>query len=129
MRAGREFDKARDAAYPYREIHIEGSGGKRYRLDSYNPRTGEIVSRKHTQLSAVQEETAMRYIREIPSKYPRNAVIADVPRMRKAGIAGEPLRGNYFLEVPVQRAPIPPRVLDYAELRKVTIRDISGYEY
>lgn len=110
-------------------VYLERSGGGYRRLDSNNDYLGEIVSRKHTQLWAVQEETAMRYIREIPSKYPRNAVIADVLSMRKAGIAGEPLRGNYFLEVPVQRAPIPPRVMGYAKKQKVAIRDIQGYVY
>lgn len=77
----------------------------------------------------VTENTARGYIRELPRKYARGATIADVPRARETGIAGEALGGRYFLEVPVQRAPVPQSILDYAKRHKVTIRDIAGREY
>lgn len=98
-------------------------------MDSYNEELGEIVSRKLTQLTEVQEATAMKYIREIVRKYPRGAVIADVPSTRRMGLAGKKLEGAYFLEVPVQRAPVSQRILDYARKYRVTIRDIAGHEY
>ena len=65
------FNKARAKFYPYNEVYLEapkkatnlseGSPIKHQyvRLDSYNPHTGEIVSRKYTQLSEVSEETAI----------------------------------------------------------------------
>ena len=62
------FNKARTKFYPYNEVYLEapkeatnlpkGSPIKHQyvRLDSYNPHTGEIVSRKYTQLIEVSEE-------------------------------------------------------------------------
>jgi len=110
-------------------VRIEQLGGGYTVLDSYNPDLGEIVLRKHTQLADIQEQSAMRYIRELPNKYPAGVRILDVPNARKAGIAGRKLEGTYFLEVPVQNAPIPQRLPDYADRHKVTIRDIAGREY
>ena len=75
------FNKARTKFYPYNEVYLEapkkainlpeGSPTKHQyvRLDSYNPHTGEIVSRKYTQLSEVSEETAIRYLKELSDKY------------------------------------------------------------
>jgi RHS repeat-associated protein len=129
MHAGRQFDRVRSLEYPANQVRVDKPGGGYTVLDSYNPELGEIVSRKHTQFANIQEETAMKYIRELPNKYPRGARIQDVPNAREAGIAGDELQGIYYLEVPVQDAPIPQRVLDFAERHKVTIRDISGREY
>jgi len=129
LKAGREFDTARNADYPYNQVYIDGADGGRTRLDSYNEDLGEIVSRKHSQLDAVQAETARKYIRELPKKYPVGATISNVPSTRAAGIAGNKLRGDYFLEVPVQRNPVPQSVLDFATRHKVYIRDITGKEY
>ena len=65
------FNKARAKFYPYNEVYLEapkkainlpeGAPTKHQyvRLDSYNPHTGEIVSRKYTQLNEVSEETAI----------------------------------------------------------------------
>ena len=62
------FNKARAKFYPYNEVYLEalkkainlpeGSPTKHQyvRLDSYNPHTGEIVSRKYTQLSEVSSK-------------------------------------------------------------------------
>jgi hemagglutinin/hemolysin family protein len=58
------------------------------RLDSYNPRTKEIVSRKCTQLSEISEGTAIRYLKELKAKYSPGAVIADVPSNRVGANAG-----------------------------------------
>ena len=62
-------------------------------------------------------------------EYPRGAVIADVPSNRAMGIAGEILKGKYYLEVPIQKKPIPQNVLDYAKRKDVFIRDITGRAY
>jgi len=112
------FNKARAKFYPYNEVYLEapkkainlpeGSPTKhRYvRLDSYNPHTGEIVSRKYTQLSEVSEETAIRYLKELSDKYAPGSVIADVPSNRTGlnkGIfevnQGRDLKGEMILEV------------------------------
>ena len=96
-------------------------------MDSYDPAAGEIVSRKFTQLSDVQESTAVRYINEISAKYPVNGVVADVPS--SGDLSGQLLRGQYYLEVPVQAGPIPQSVLDAANRQGVLIRDINGKVY
>ena len=99
-------------------------------------RTGEIVSRKCTQLSETSEETAIRYLKELSEKYSPGSVIADVPSNRvgaNAGIfeenGGKTLRGQMILEVPVQEEPVPERVLKYARDKNIQIRDIEGKEY
>jgi RHS repeat-associated protein len=128
VKADREFDKARAGAYPYKEVQVnKADGSGNYRLDSYNPRAGEIVSRKFTQLSDIQEKTARAYISELPRKYPRGATIANVPSNKD--LVGKRLEGQYFLEVPVQRAPIPQSVLNHAKKLDVRIRDITGNIY
>ncbi len=106
------------------------------RLDSYDPRTGEIVSRKRTQLSEISEKTAIGYLKELSEKYSPGAVIADVPSNKvgaNAGIfeenGGKNLRGQMILEVPVQKESVPERVLKYARDKNIQIRDINGKEY
>ena len=106
------------------------------RLDSYNPRTGEIVSRKRTQLRRIPEEIAIRYLKELEAKYSPGSVIADVPSNRvgaNAGIfeenEGNILKGQMILEVPVQEEKVPERVLKYARDKNIRIRDIKGKEY
>ena len=39
----------------------------------------EIVSRKHTQLAEIHEETAIKYLEELNNKYSPGSKIADVP--------------------------------------------------
>ena len=109
---------------------------KYVRLDSYNPRTKEIVSRKRTQLWRIPEETAIRYLKELEAKYSPGSVIADVPSNREganAGIfeenEGNILKGQMILEVPVQEESVPERVLDYANKHHIKIRDIKGKNY
>ena len=142
------FNKARAKFYPYNEVYLEapkeatnlpkGSPIKhRYvRLDSYNPHTGEIVSRKYTQLSEVSEETAIRYLKELSDKYAPGSIIADVPSNRTGINKGifdvngdNVLRGKMILEVPVQAKAVPKRVIDYASLKGIKIRDTNNHIY
>ena len=142
------FNKARAKFYPYNEVYLEapkeatnlpeGSPIKHQyvRLDSYNPHTGEIVSRKYTQLSEVSEETAIRYLKELLDKYAPGSIIADVPSNRTGvnkGIfevnQGNDLKGEMILEVPVQKKLVPKSILKYARDNKIQIRDINGNVY
>ena len=142
------FNKARAKFYPFNEVYLEapkkainlpeGSPTKHQyvRLDSYNPHTGEIVSRKYTQLSEVSEETAIRYLKELSDKYAPGTKIADVPSNisgANAGIFkannGKVLDGQMILEVPVQAKAIPKRVIDYASLKGIKIRDTNNHIY
>ena len=142
------FNKERAKFYPYNEVYLEapkkainlpeGSPTKHQyvRLDSYNPHTGEIVSRKYTQLSEVSEETAIRYLKELLDKYAPGSIIADVPSNRTGvnkGIfevnQGNDLKGEMILEVPVQKKSVPKSILKYARVKKIQIRDINGNVY
>ena len=142
------FNKARAKFYPYNEVYLEapkkainlpeGSPTKHQyvRLDSYNPHTGEIVSRKYTQLSEVSEETAIRYLKELSDKYAPGSVIADVPSNRTGlnkGIfevnQGSDLKGKMILEVPVQKKSVRESILKYARDNNIQIRDINGNVY
>ena len=141
------FNKARAKFYPFNEVYLEapkkainlpeGSPTKyQYvRLDSYVPNK-EIVSRKYTQLSEVSEETAIRYLKELSDKYAPETKIADVPSNisgANAGIfkenRGRTLHGQMILEVPVQAKAVPKRVIDYASLKGIKIRDINNNIY
>ena len=141
------FNKARAKFYPYNEVYLEapnkainlpeGSPTKyQYvRLDSYVPNK-EIVSRKYTQLSEVSEETAIRYLKELSEKYAPETKIADVPSNISGGNAGifkenrgRTLHGQMILEVPVQAKAVPKRVIDYASLKGIKIRDINNNIY
>ena len=142
------FNKARAKFYPYNEVYLEapnkainlpeGSPTKHQyvRLDSYNPHTGEIVSRKYTQLSEVSEETAIRYLKELSDKYAPGSIIADVPSNRTGVNKGifdvngdNVLRGKMTLEVPVQKESVRESILKYAREKKIQIRDINGNVY
>ena len=142
------FNKARTKFYPYNEVYLEapkkainlpeGSPTKHQyvRLDSYNPHTGEIVSRKYTQLSEVSEETAIRYLKELSDKYAPETKIADVPSNisgANAGIfkenRGRTLHGQMILEVPVQKKPIPQNVINYADKLRIKIRNTNNKLY
>ena len=142
------FNKARAKFYPYNEVYLEapkkainlpeGAPTKHQyvRLDSYNPHTGEIVSRKYTQLSEVSEETAIRYLKELSDKYAPGSIIADVPSNRTGlnkGIfevnQGRDLKGQMILEVPVQKKPIPQNVINYADKLRIKIRNTNNKLY
>lgn len=114
--------------YPYNELYVnKPNGNGYYRVDSYNPATGEIVSRKFTQFSDITESTATNYIREAVNKYPAGATIAKVPS--SGSLAGDALRGSNILEVPPQVKPIPQSVLNAADKAGVVIRDTNGKVY
>ena len=142
------FNKARAKFYPYNEVYLEapkkainlpeGSPTKHQyvRLDSYNPHTGEIVSRKYTQLSEVSEETAIRYLKELSDKYAPGSIIADVPSNRTGVNKGifdvngdNVLRGKMILEVPAQKESVRKSILKYARDNNIQIRDINGNVY
>ena len=128
---------------PFNEVYLEAlkkatklaedspAKHKYVRLDSYVPNT-EIVSRKYTQFDEVSEETAIRYLKELSNKYSPGSIIADVPS-NKTGLNkdifkannGNILKGQMILEVPVQKAVIPPKVLDYAKKKAIIIRDVN----
>ena len=121
---GNNFNTERRPYYESNEVYIEKPNGDGYyRLDSYNPSTGEIVSRKFTQFSEIQETTGINYVNELASKYPPGSTIAEVPS--SGNLAGQTLHGQMILEVPVQGNPIPQTVLDAANRRGVIIRDIN----
>jgi hypothetical protein len=126
---GNAFNRAQAPNYPYNEVYINkpSGGNSYYRLDSYNPEAGEIVSRKFTQFSEIQDQTALNYINEIQNKYPVGATIADVPS--SGSLAGRRLQGQPILEVPVQTHPIPQSILDAADNANVLIRDVDGRVY
>ena len=148
MMEGIRFNKERAEFYPFNEVYLEApKKGKKVagespakhkyvRLDSYDPQKGEIVSRKKTQLYEVSEETAIRYLKELKDKYAPGTIIADVPS-NKTGVnreifkvnQGRDLKGQMILEVPVQKAEIPPNVLEYANDHRIKIRDIKGKYY
>ena len=44
-------------------------------------------------------------------------------------LKGSILRGRMILEVPVQKAVILPKVLDYAKKKAIIIRDVNGKIY
>jgi hypothetical protein len=131
---GREFDVLQGQKYPANQVPIRDRAGKLRRLDSYDPVKGEIISRKsleasNGQLADVDVDTAIGHFQEFPLKYRSGATIADVPSARKVGLAGQVLKGQYVLEVPVQRYPIPDNILREAANRGVLIRDINGKVY
>ncbi|WP_211468374.1 hypothetical protein, partial [Collimonas silvisoli] len=128
LEAGNEFNKIQNKNYPYNEVYIKRPDGNGYyRVDSYNPTTGEIVSRKLTQLSEISETTANSYIKEAITKYPPGATIAEVPS--SGALAGQKLQGSVILEIPPQKNVIPPAILDFANKAGVLIRDTNGKIY
>jgi hypothetical protein len=124
---GTNFEKAHAFDYPHREVYIERPGGRYYRLDAYDPFSGEIVSWKNTNFSQISERTAIDYLDELARKYPPNARIAKVPS--SGPLAGQRLRGQMILEVPLQTRPIPKAVLDHAKAKRIVIRDVYGNVY
>lgn len=139
---GELFNLQQHDRFPANEVYVDvldADGeptGQRVRLDSYSPGT-EPVSRKHTQFAdLVNEESGIRHLKEFLAKYPTgNAlrVVADVPSARSnpalSARIGEPLDGRMILEVPVQDAPIPQSIIDFARDNRITIRDVEGRRY
>jgi hypothetical protein len=125
-RAGVAFNRAQWYRFEANEITL----ANRKRLDSYNP--GEaIVSRKQSQLADLEPSTARRYIAEFAKKYPVGEVIKNTAKARREfpHLIGKKLNGYQFLEVPVQQLAVPEEILQYAKIRDVFIRDITGHIY
>ena len=124
---------------PKKETKVAGDSPAKHkyvRLDSYDPQTGEIVSRKYTQLSEVSEETAIRYLKELEDKYSPGSIIANVPSNKTGSnekifeLNGDNvLRGQMILEVPVQHKAVPKEVINYANLKGIKIRDTNNHIY
>jgi hypothetical protein len=95
------------------------------------------VSRKNTQLAELASpDSGIRYLQEMLNKYPAKDskfVISDVPSARGnpalSNWIGESLDGDMILEVPVQRGQIPQQILDFADEKKITMRDVTGHVY
>ncbi len=126
---GNQFNQIARPNYPYNEVAVDLPGGGQRILDSYNPSLGEIVSRKNTQFGEIQVRTAQVYIAEAVAKYAPGRIIADTPKNRGFGIAGQELRGRLILEVPVQARPVSRAILQYADRFDVQIRDFQGNVY
>ena len=124
---GTNFNKVHQFDYPYRELYLDKPGGGYVRLDAYDDLAGEIVSRKLTQLGAVQEGTGIGYLRELAAKYPAGARVANVPS--SGPLAGQFIQGQQILEVPIQTGPIPQAVLSEARRLHIVIRDVTGTVY
>ncbi|WP_347942361.1 T7SS effector LXG polymorphic toxin [Peribacillus simplex] len=127
--AGNNFNKENRPRYPYNEVELEAKevGGKKYVVDSYAPNK-EIVSRKFTQLSEVQEKTAKSYLNEITKKYPSGSKISN-GSFNPNALKGGRLKGELILEVPVQNKLIPQTILDEATKNRIIIKDINGKVY
>nr|WP_271725424.1 hypothetical protein [Bacillus paralicheniformis] len=127
--AGNNFNKENRPRYPYNEVELEAKevGGKKYVVDSYAPNK-EIVSRKFTQLSEVQEKTAKSYLNEITKKYSSGSKISN-GTFNPNALKGGRLKGELILEIPVQNKPIPQTILDEATKNRIIIRDIKGKVY
>ncbi|KUL09850.1 hypothetical protein P4T50_18825 [Bacillus paralicheniformis] len=127
--AGNNFNKENRPRYPYNEVELEAKevGGKKYVVDSYAPNK-EIVSRKFTQLSEVQEKTAKSYLNEITKKYSSGSKISN-GIFNPNALKGGRLKGELILEIPVQNKPIPQTILDEATKNRIIIRDIKGKVY
>ncbi|WP_246141089.1 hypothetical protein [Bacillus marasmi] len=108
----------------YVKLEAKKVGGKKYVVDSYVPNK-EIVSRKFTQLSEVQERTATSYLNEITKKYPSGSTISN-GTFNPNALKGGRLKGELVLEVPVQDKLIPQIILDEATKNRIIIRDIIG---
>lgn len=133
---GRAFDDQFNRNYPIYQVQLgrRGVTGGPI-LDGFDPRgAGEIVSRKHTQLSEVSPATAAGYIDELVDKYAPGTPIKVTPRVlekaREAGLDASEvptrLRGTQILEVPPQIQGIPPAVLDLARQHGIAIRATDG---
>lgn len=113
---GNLFDKAMKKAYDYTQIHM--ANGKI--LVAIVPGV-EIVSHKFTQLKNIKFDTAKGYIDELVKKYGNE--MTDSKKL-DGQVPTKDL--NKVLEVPPQKEPIPQEIFDYAEGKKVDIREISG---
>ena len=99
---GRRFDKKAENEkwYDYNQIHL--SNGKR--LDSYDPVSGQIVSRKSIDLSKISIYTFEQHLKELVSKYQVGTVIRSNVHI---SLDGKVLQGKYYLEIPDYNKDLP----------------------
>ncbi|MBO6496109.1 MAG: hypothetical protein JJ978_11120 [Roseivirga sp.] len=99
FKRGNDFNQKARQSYVFNEIHLEN--GKR--LDFSVPRM-QIVSRKATTLSSIQATTFENYLREFMTKYSSGTIVRsnkyNSSRIGEDAIDGQPLIGNYYLEIP-----------------------------
>ncbi|MFD1425826.1 DUF4244 domain-containing protein [Kroppenstedtia sanguinis] len=136
---GNAFNDKMSPKYSHNEVYVKYKDKKgrwqNGKVDSYDPIKGEIISRKHTQLAEIQYQTARDYMNEFLMKYSPGTEIRDVPTQRpgsghqNADLAGDTLEGRMFLEVPVQKKPVPNNVREYATDNDIIIRDEKGKVY
>lgn len=126
---GNVFETVAEWGYEVNQLPLQARSGRRPVLDSYSPEKKEIVSRKFSQLAEVDYWTSLGYLQELRIKYPSGATVASTPLTRASGWAGRKVEGALILEVPVQKAPIPDRVLAEAAKRGISIRDVIGHVY
>jgi hypothetical protein len=132
---GRAFDKERATEYDFNEIYVVNATSKSgyRRLDSYlvearGPFREGPVSRKTTQLADVKAATVIRYLQQAYNYYRPGTIIAPV-KSTLAALRKQPLKGQLFLEVPIQKKPIPKQILEKAQSLHIVIRDVAGREY
>ncbi|WP_154402689.1 hypothetical protein [Nocardioides speluncae] len=123
---GHQFNLDDHPNYELNEIRL--TTGKR--MDSY-VHGEEIVERKYTQLAEVEEATAIGYLRSTYSKYKEGNYIDSTPRNRELSpeLVGKMTEGDLVLKVPVQKAPVPDRVIEAAIELEIEIRDTEGRSY
>ncbi|WP_284944827.1 hypothetical protein [Acidisoma cladoniae] len=133
--AGNAFDKDQIGIYDFDQIYVVSptSASGRVRLDSYLEIATELraagpVSRKLTQIADVTPATVIRYLNEAHEKYRPGRIFADVPST-PLELRNTPIKGRLFLEIPVQRLPVPQEIINKAKSLNITFRDINGKEY
>ncbi|MFP7735794.1 hypothetical protein ACLHDF_20775 [Priestia aryabhattai] len=85
--------------------------GKKYSVDSYVPGE-EVVSRKFTQLTEVQEKIGLSYLSKFTKKYSSGKFNLNI-------LNGGRLEGELILQVPVQTKPVPQKIIkDHWSIRK-----------
>ena len=82
----------------------------------------DIVSRKNTQLAEVEVATGIGYLNELSEKYKPGTKIPNTAKNVQLKIAGQRLSGPQILEVPVQTAPVPKKLLDKAKAQNSNSR-------
>ncbi|MGL5084879.1 MAG: pre-toxin TG domain-containing protein [Clostridium sp.] len=112
MARGNAFNNkaVKEQWYKYNEVHL--SNGKR--VDSYDPIKGEIISRKATDLDAIQLNTYEKYLIELKNKYAPGTII----RTNKYDdIDGKQLLGKQILEIPISNRSFE-QIQQYIDLAK-----------
>lgn len=119
------------------EIELGPRGVRGPRVDAWDPITGEIISRKYTQLADLTPRAATAYLEELAAKYPPGSPVKITPTVRRkaeqAGIDPDTLPdtlaadSDLILEVPPQDVDrLPQAVIDRADELNITIRDTDG---